>query len=219
MTRCPCSTAVIAQKLYVCGGEDGRAANTLERFDPAHDTWELLRPPLHRRRLTTVAVLRDSLYFVGGVGDDGVDIVLDSVESYDTVTDSWEESAPLLNARCVAKVARVNGALFIFGGFGQELDELASVERFDPVTGRWEALPDMTVHGRQFGRRNPCLTIQRFWRKGKLARRQIDSGHSYFARVLVPLAAGHAGSFREVTVTVRGVLDPLHVFVELIIHS
>ena len=147
VTRCPCSTAVIAQKLYVCGGEDGRAANTLERLDPSLQTWELLRPPLHRRRLTTVADLRDSLYFDGGVGDDGVDIVLDSVESYDTVTDSWEESAPLLNARCVAKVARVNGALFIFGGFGQELDELASVERFDLVTGRWEALPDMTVTG------------------------------------------------------------------------
>ena len=35
-----------------------------------------------------MAVLRDRLYVVGGIGDD--DIVLDSVECCDPDTDSWE---------------------------------------------------------------------------------------------------------------------------------
>ena len=87
----------------------------------------------------------DRLYFVGGVGYDGV--ALNSVESCDPDTDSWAESAPLLNARYGAKVARVNGALYIFGGSGQERTAVSSAERFDPVTGRWEALPAMTVIG------------------------------------------------------------------------
>ena len=71
----------------------------VERFDPASETWELLRPPLHRVG-ATVAVLRDRLYLVGGMGDDNT--ALNSVESYDPDADSWEESAPMLNARCGA---------------------------------------------------------------------------------------------------------------------
>ena len=62
-SRCPCTTAVIAVKLYVCGGEGGRAHFTVERFDPAHETWEL-RPPLHQRVGATVAVQRDRLYLL-----------------------------------------------------------------------------------------------------------------------------------------------------------
>ena len=78
--RVLCSRGVIAEKLYVCGGDDCvyRAPDTVERFDPTHETWELIRPTLHHRRHTTVAVLRDRLYLVGGMDDD--DIALDSVE-------------------------------------------------------------------------------------------------------------------------------------------
>ena len=94
--RSQCSTAVTANKLYACGGEDGNIPDTVERFDPAHETWELLRPTLHRRVDATVAVQRDRLYRVGGIGDDGV--ALDAVESYDPDTDSWEEAAPVLHA-------------------------------------------------------------------------------------------------------------------------
>ena len=68
----------------------------------------------YRRKDTTMAVLRDRLYVVGGTSDD--DTALNSVESYDPETDSWEESVPLLNARSKAKVARVGGCLFVIGG-------------------------------------------------------------------------------------------------------
>ena len=117
----------------------GRAHNTVERFDPAHETWELIRPTLHRRVDTMVAVLRDRLYLVGGMGDDNT--ALNSVECYDPDTDSWEESTPMLDARSEAKVVRVNGSLHVFGGAGERS---RSAERFDPVTRWWEALPDMT---------------------------------------------------------------------------
>ena len=141
------STAAIAEKLYVCGGEGGRAHIMVERFDPAHDTWGLLRPTLHRRVDATVAVLRDRLYLVGGIGDDGV--ALDSVESYDPDTDSWEESTPMLNARCGAKAVRTRGCLFVIGGGARNahggFSFLRSVEWFDPITWKWEALPDMAV--------------------------------------------------------------------------
>ena len=77
----------MASKVYACGGEAGRTHITVERFDPAQEKWELLRPPLHRRRHTTAAVLRGQLYLLGGRGDDRRS--LDAVESYDPDTDSW----------------------------------------------------------------------------------------------------------------------------------
>ena len=142
-----CSTAAIAEKLYVCGGEDGSVSHTLERLDPAVDTWELLRSALHRRMHTTVAVLRDRLYLVGGMSDDNT--ASNSVECFDPDIDSWEESTPLLNARSGAKVARVSGCLYVIGGRARNahggFSFLRLAERFDPVTGRWEALPDMAV--------------------------------------------------------------------------
>ena len=55
-------------------------------------------------------------------------------------------------ARISAKVARVNGALYggearnAHGGYSS----LTSAERFDPITERWEARPDMTVTGDRF---------------------------------------------------------------------
>ena len=145
--RCLCTTAVIAEKLYVCGGQGGRTHITLERLDPALETWELLRPTLHRRKDTTMAVLRDRLYVVGGMSDD--DTALNSVTSCDHHTDSWEESTPMLEARSGAKVARVGGCINVTGGGARSAHGgpffVRSAERFDPVAGRWEALLDMTV--------------------------------------------------------------------------
>ena len=84
-------------------------------LDPAIEKCELIRPTLHCRRHTTVAVLRDRLYFCGGM-EAVTDSALGSVESYDPGTDSWEESTPVLDARSGAKVARVSGCLYVIGG-------------------------------------------------------------------------------------------------------
>ena len=55
----------------------------------------------------------------------------------------------MLDARSGAKVARVSGCLYVIGGATRNahggFSFLRSAERFDPVTGWWEALPDMTV--------------------------------------------------------------------------
>ena len=69
-SRCLCTTAVVAERLYVSGGDDSyscRAPDTLELLDPAIEKWELTRLTLHRRSHTTVGVLRDRLYFCGGM--------------------------------------------------------------------------------------------------------------------------------------------------------
>lgn len=140
--RVCCSTAVIANRLYVSGSEHFNIQNvpsSLERFDPALGTWAPLRPMLHRRFFAATACLRGRLFVCGGRENSWQGGVLQSVECYDPHTDSWEEAAPMSHARCGPKVATANGCLYVFGGGPR------SAERFDPVTGRWEVLPAMTV--------------------------------------------------------------------------
>ena len=77
------------------------------------------------------------------------DTALNSVTSCDPDADSWEESTPILDARSKAKVARVGGCINVTGGGARNAHGgpffVRSAERFDPITGRWEALLDMTV--------------------------------------------------------------------------
>ena len=146
------STVVVAGKLYVCGGEGFREIlNKVERFDPVLGAWELLSPMLHGRSRATIAVLRDRLYVFGGRDSFDHSSALRSVECYDPHTESWEALAPMLHARCGPMAARINGSLYVLGGLAaRELPELpvpapvSSAERYDPATGRWEAVPDTT---------------------------------------------------------------------------
>lgn len=137
--RCGVSTSVITSRLYVSGGmTTNDIFGTVERFDPALGTWELLQALLPRLNCTT-AVLRDRLFLCGGRAANDDRKVLTSVECYDPDTDTWEESTPMLNARCGAKAASISGCLYVFGGFAsEEHAPLTSTERFDPATRRWE---------------------------------------------------------------------------------
>jgi len=137
--RCGVSTSVITSRLYVSGGMTTNGIfSTVERFDPALGTWELLQALLPRLNFTT-AVLRDRLFVCGGRAANDGKKVLTSVECYDPDTDTWEESTPMLNARCGAKAASISGCLYVFGGFAsEEHAPLTSTERFDPATKRWE---------------------------------------------------------------------------------
>ena len=57
LSRCLCSTAVIAEKLYVSGGEAPNVPNTVERFDPAPNSGNC-----SDRRCTAVWVPRSPSY-------------------------------------------------------------------------------------------------------------------------------------------------------------
>ena len=85
------------------------------------------------------------LYVVGGEGDHEA---LASAECYDPSTSDWRALPDMSVKRCWCAAACVDGLLYVVGGADSSDDHkraLASVECFDPSTGAWRALPDMSV--------------------------------------------------------------------------
>ena len=66
--------------------------DSVERYDPATNRWEVMAPMSTQRSSHAAAVIEGKLYAVGGKGDGGPS---DSVERYDPAANTWEVMAPM----------------------------------------------------------------------------------------------------------------------------
>ncbi|XP_037938704.1 kelch-like protein 5 isoform X2 [Teleopsis dalmanni] len=97
--------------LYALGGHDCPASNpsvcrteTVERYDPATDTWTLICSLSIGRDAIGCTLLGDRLMAVGGY--DGHQY-LKTVEEYDDETNEWTQAAPLTYSRAGACVVAI----------------------------------------------------------------------------------------------------------------
>ena len=132
-------------RLLVFGGHDtdGSVLSSLERYDPAENTWgrEAMAPMPTARRDVSMAVFDSKLYTVGG---QRADLTLSaSAERYNFASKAWENMAPMAAARTLLGVAVLDGKLYAVGGRGRGY--LKSVERYDPAENVWEAVAPMAT--------------------------------------------------------------------------
>jgi kelch-like protein 18 len=147
------------------GGHDGLSIfDSVERYDPASDTWTKVKSMLSRRCRLGVATLNGKLYACGGY--DGSSF-LKSVECYDPNSDSWKIIAPMNVKRSRVALTANMGKLYgknpyifksrrlgvlkpcIFpaiGGYDGE-SNLSTVEVYDPLTDTWSFVSSMKWHG------------------------------------------------------------------------
>lgn len=140
-------------KGYVSGGFNEPVGGNLYHFDeytPLDDTWNNQLQPLPRRTAEHAAFSLDNGgYVVGGSGQEGP--LLDDTERYDPASGVWSVCTPLL-----APGARHLHAAFVIDNFGYVVGGqraaaprvLRDVQRFDPVSGSWEAMQEMNSPGR-----------------------------------------------------------------------
>lgn len=144
------SAAVVAGRLYICGGTtEGQAAlRSVERYDPETGVWEAMPNMAHARRNTSAAVVAGRLYVCGG--SDEVRSMR-SVERFDPAQGVWEAMPRLLQERARASTVAVKGCLYVCGGHAWPR-ALNSVERLVPpdrpgICGTdlcsWEVAPPM----------------------------------------------------------------------------
>ena len=90
-------------------------------------------------------------------GHNGFARASDSVERFDVVNCRWEMMPRMPTARSSFAAAVLNDAIYVAGGFGlssslgRSTINLPKVERFDIVTGTWEAVPSMINDRSSFG--------------------------------------------------------------------
>ena len=92
------------------------------------------------------------VYFVGGAIQDpsAAGRGATSVDRFDPETGAWKAVPSMRSQRTGAGVAELGGKLYVVGGhengYGEDDDgkNVSSVERFDPKSGAWEAVPPIT---------------------------------------------------------------------------
>ncbi|HUR27203.1 MAG TPA: kelch repeat-containing protein [Planctomycetota bacterium] len=140
---------VFGGKIHVLGG--GNSVSTLAdhcAFDPSKRAWEE-RAPLSRSKGSPAAVeFEGKLWAIGGRSGQSD---FGETECYDDATDRWTPG-PAIEARATVGAVVWRDAIWIIGGESQARSCcLASVQRFDPATRKWQestALPTARNYAR-----------------------------------------------------------------------
>ena len=121
--------------VYAIGGYGGSqntsCLSSVERFDPATNTWEQVASMNEGRRALAAVSLPDGIYAIGGYN--GKDYI-SSIERYDILRNEWRIVCHLNSAKCTMSAVPSPDfqSILIIGGFnGVQLNE---VERCDIAT-------------------------------------------------------------------------------------
>ncbi len=131
-------------KLYLLGG---RGERPLEIFDPGTGTWTRgAAPPLEMHHLQAVGH-EGRLWVIGALtGEFPAEPPIPTVLTYDPAGDTWQTGPQIPEARRRGGGGLVvhDGAFYLVGGLtrGHNGGFVPWLDRFDPATGTWTALPD-----------------------------------------------------------------------------
>ena len=138
--------AVLGDTLYVVGGWDMEPYySTVEKYNLKTNTWSAAAPLSGPRGWPGVNSLGDYVYCVGGY--DNNETAVTRVERFHVGEEKWEDVADLNKARGGCGLVACNGCLYAIGGYDGDKAR-KSVEKYDPVDGRWRMVADMT-NGRE----------------------------------------------------------------------
>ena len=151
---------VVAGKIYAIGGtvdlqpEAPWRVDLVEVYDPATDTWAKRADMPTRRRAVQAAVIRDTLYAMGGSGwppAGGGGPFLGTIEVYEPRINRWTKRADMPNPRTVFSTVVVADKIYLTSGMQAGDGRLAPVEVYEPATERWRVISARPTLWRPFG--------------------------------------------------------------------
>jgi N-acetylneuraminic acid mutarotase len=126
------TSSAVNGKIYVIGGWNGFARNTVEEYDPATDTWTTKANMPAPRYILTSSVVNGKIYAIGG----NLGGPLNTVQEYDPVANSWTPKTPMPTARYGLTSSVVNGKIYAIGGH-DGVSQVNTVQEYDPVANSW----------------------------------------------------------------------------------
>ena len=143
---------VVAGKIYTIGGtvhvedrkpEEPRRVDLVEVYDPVTDTWAKRADMPTRRDGLGVAVIRDTLYAIGGAGWPQVGAggpFLATIEVYEPRINRWTKRPDMPNPRTVFFSVVIDEKIYLIGDFTAEVRPVP-IEVYEPFTERWRVIP------------------------------------------------------------------------------
>ena len=144
--RSDLSVAAVGDRIYAIGGRGWPPVNlgpdltVIEEYDPINHRWRQKSDMLDARLYFETAVVRNSIYLIGGLfwrGGGAANEYLSSVHVYDAQKDAWSDIPSLPTAFSGQSAAVVNGRIYVFGGA-------------KAVGNGWEYFPDVLVYDTGF---------------------------------------------------------------------
>jgi N-acetylneuraminic acid mutarotase len=140
--------------LYALGGrgvatlngsviEPGPVLASMERYDPATDTWTMRAPMPAPRRAFVAGSVNGIVYAAGGIDAGGMTVA--TLDAYDPATDMWIPKAPMSTPRSFAAAGVIDGILYVTGGVNGS-SPVSSMEAYDPVTNTWTTKAPMPAY-------------------------------------------------------------------------
>jgi len=137
---------VYDEKIYVFGGTIGQgsgspATASVEVYDPKENIWIQETRMTSPRTHTSVCVLNDTIYVIGGAPNESVS-PLRIVETYDPITKVWGKRKNMPTAKMNTISITYNGKIYTIGGQDKE-DGIRNLEEYDPTTNEWTRRANM----------------------------------------------------------------------------
>ncbi|KAG8507592.1 Actin-binding protein IPP [Galemys pyrenaicus] len=130
--------------LFVIGGWVGaEIGNTVERFDPDENKWEVVGSMAMSRYYFGCCEMQGLIYVVGGISNEGIE--LRSFEVYDPLSKRWSPLPPMGTRRAYLGVAALNDCIYSVGGWNETQDALHTVEKYSFEEEKWVEVASMRV--------------------------------------------------------------------------
>ena len=151
---------VVAGKIYIIGGtadvQPGAPwrVDLVEVYDPATDTWAKRANMPARRMSVRTAVIRDTIYAIGGSGwppDGAGGPYLGTIEVYEPRINRWTKRPDMPNPRLVFSSVAIDEKIYLIGGLRAGDRHRAPVEVYEPATERWRVISARSTIRSPFG--------------------------------------------------------------------
>jgi hypothetical protein len=180
--RANAAAATFGGQVWVVGGYDEGVppTNVVERYDPFANAWSRGPALPEGRAQAGAAVLHGVLYVVGGdiAFGEGERVTASGI-AFDPRKHRWTPITPLPAPRDRLRLVAAGDYLYAIGGATPSEDSLATVDRYDPRTGKWTSIAAMNQT-----RSVPGATVIGHGRDARIA---VVGGCEFFAGTRVQL--------------------------------
>lgn len=129
---------------YIEGGWVGaEIGNTIERYDPDENKWEVVGNMALSRYYFGCCEMQGLIYVIGGISNEGIE--LRSFEVYDPLSKRWSPLPPMGTRRAYLGVAALNDCIYSVGGWNETQDALHTVEKYSFEEEKWVEVASMKV--------------------------------------------------------------------------
>jgi N-acetylneuraminic acid mutarotase len=143
--------AAVNGKVYALGGISGignnrKALDVVEVYDPDKDTWETAGKMPEARHSAAIAVVGNKIYLISGKTVAWSEAtsrkpITERVDCFDPVSNTWREVKSIPTGRTGARSVVFDDHIYVVGGIAEKDEFPVRIDVYDPKSNEWKVGP------------------------------------------------------------------------------